>query len=495
MHNGMYMHMYRTDFFNYIVYASDQMRSSKFCEKVQLLLITFHVNGSFKSVAGQPSPGRRPSERTAHAQGRGRFHMALHGDLEADGALERTVHLVARRADSGCTVDSAGCSTQHELVLLHANHRRLRLLVNLAAQLQALNIQHTLALGFTPALCSALHEIQLVRVHCAHSSYLREASLSNPTRQLLSAKQAAWLPAKHIAWLQRFYYLRRLLELRVRVLALDTDMAIRADPFPVLRDPSLFGRFQLVTTFDFKGGFANTNIGFVCLQNATLGGSVHGLFLEFEARVRRALLLPLPPPRRRAQYITQFVWDQNLFNKVLLSAMAGHAAYLPDGADASWTGEHKSLLRARLYWTQPVPRVLASRLLNPWPDCRSAALLRGVHPRPHTTHPGATNCTSNVARLVRAILPARPIRRADDAVGTDALQLSPCAPSDAPARRCSDARALRRERGGWGGRDRRHQLLRSRRVGATRASVARRDGASACDLLPSPPHICLCACI
>ena len=51
------------------------------------------------------------------------------------------------------------------------------------------------------------------------------------------------------------------------------------------------GAYQLVTTYDFKGGFANTNIGFVCLQNATRGGPVHALFGEFEARVARSLPL------------------------------------------------------------------------------------------------------------------------------------------------------------------------------------------------------------
>ena len=57
------------------------------------------------------------------------MHRGLyHGDLEGPGELERAVGLVARPAD---TV-SRGRS---ELVLVHADHRRLRLLVNLVAQL------------------------------------------------------------------------------------------------------------------------------------------------------------------------------------------------------------------------------------------------------------------------------------------------------------------------------------------------------------------------
>ena len=40
---------------------------------------------------------------------------------------------------------------------------------------------------------------------------------------------------------------------------------------------------------------------------------------------------PQPPPGERRTHTTRFLWDQKLWNKVLLSEMAGHAAYLPDG--------------------------------------------------------------------------------------------------------------------------------------------------------------------
>ena len=152
------------------------------------------------------------------------------GDLEAPGALERMLQRVSRPPDVGCT-PSASCSAQRELILLHANHRRLRLLVNLAAQLRALRLDHTLALGFGASLCDALRRAAQP-LACAHSSYMQRGAL---------AEAAAQLPSKHIAWLQRWYYLRRLLEANVRVVALDTDMAITADPFPLLRDPAWLG--------------------------------------------------------------------------------------------------------------------------------------------------------------------------------------------------------------------------------------------------------------
>ncbi len=277
------------------------------------------------------------------------MHRGLyHGDLEGPGELERAVGLVARPAD---TV-SRGRS---ELVLVHADHRRLRLLVNLVAQLGKLGLHNTLALGFSQTLCDVLNRTE-PPLSCAHSSYLRTGPIAARVEQLL--------PLKHVAWLQRWHYLGRLAAMGVRVLALDTDMAVRADPFPALRDPALLGGYQLVTTFDFKGGFANTNIGFVCLQTDVARGPVHALFLEFEARVADALrLAPARRGHERAKFITQFIWDQNLFNKVLLSAMAGRAAYLPDGSDAAWSTAHRKQLRARLYWSHPTTPLAPPRWL------------------------------------------------------------------------------------------------------------------------------------
>jgi hypothetical protein len=81
------------------------------------------------------------------------------------------------------------------------------------------------------------------------------------------------------------------------------------DPYPHLRGP--FGRYALVTAFDTKGGFANINVGVMYIQNASVGGPVHGLFREFERRV--ALALRMPPPKdagRRAYMAPRLFWDQ-----------------------------------------------------------------------------------------------------------------------------------------------------------------------------------------
>ena len=83
---------------------------------------------------------------------------------------------------------------------------------------------------------------------------------------------------RYVAWIQKFHYMRRLIERRINVLALDSDVVVTSDPYPHLRGP--FGRFAMVTAFDTKGGFANINVGVVYTQNASVGGAVHALTTE-----------------------------------------------------------------------------------------------------------------------------------------------------------------------------------------------------------------------
>ena len=232
-----------------------------------------------------------------------------------------------------------------ELVLLHANKNRLSLMINLIAQLNSWGVDHIMVLGFNREICEHLRANG--RIGCVTSSHLQDGPLA-------AAASARKLEKKFIAWLQRFHLLKRLLELErapaLNVLALDTDMAIRAHPDEALHRS--LGQFSFVTTFDFKGGFANTNIGYIYMnRNSSDGSGLRRLFTEFERRI--ALAMPLPPnlpAAERRTHTTRFLWDQNLWNKVLLSEMARHAAYLPDGSDAAWSKSHRPLLRARLYW-------------------------------------------------------------------------------------------------------------------------------------------------
>eukprot|EP00966_Prymnesium_polylepis_P106313 2462444-Prymnesium_polylepis.1 len=251
---------------------------------------------------------------------------AYYGDLDESGGLSRALSTVA---------------VGGELILLHANARRLRLLVNLITQFNAYGIYHIMVMGFGASTCAALRAGG--RIGCVTSTYMETGPLS----ELVAARR---LEHRFVAWLQRFHLFRRMIEEApgVNILACDTDLAVRVNPYDSLH--GAFRDFKLVTTFDFKGGFANTNIGFMYMRNASTGGALHGLFVEFERRVAMALPLHAQGPQRY-QHTTKFLWDQNLWNKVLLSDMAGHAVFLPDGSDTAWVAANRrTRLRAKFYW-------------------------------------------------------------------------------------------------------------------------------------------------
>jgi len=267
-----------------------------------------------------------------------------------DAARTRGNHYGEIDSDGGIDVAIRAVSVDNEVILLHADRRRQRLLVNLIAQFNSFKIDHILVLGFSAETCRRMRVGG--RIGCVTSRHQIEAMLH--------------VSKNFVAWLQRFRLIKRLAERGINVMALDTDVAVRANPYPSLR--SAFGGYRLVTTFDYKGGFANTNIGFMYLRNATIGTAINGLFLEFERRIALALqLLPGLPSARKPTFKNQYLWDQNLWNKVLLSDMAGRAVFLPDGADSAWTSAHREQLRARLYWheaTMATPPELQVR--SPW---------------------------------------------------------------------------------------------------------------------------------
>ena len=111
--------------------------------------------------------------------------------------------------------------------------------------------------------------------------------------------------------------------------------------------------------------------------------------------------------------MTQYIWDQNLFNKVLLSALAGHAAYLPDRANAAWTAANRAKLRARNHWLQVDPPLAppgwlgssgkyfprAPRLYGrkPWAPMRYGALWAALPTAPPVAAAGEASCRSGGA--------------------------------------------------------------------------------------------------
>ena len=97
---------------------------------------------------------------------------------------------------------------------------------------------------------------------------------------------------------------------------------------------------------DTKGGFANINVGIVYTNNASVGGGVHGLYLEFERRVAWGLTTPPPSSERKREGLAvRFFWDQNLFNKV--------CPHRPRAAGVARARMHSSLPSPRLLWRRP----------------------------------------------------------------------------------------------------------------------------------------------
>lgn len=127
-----------------------------------------------------------------------------YGDLEAPGEFRRMVRTV---------------SVGGEIVLLHGDFHRLRMLVNLIANLNEHGIDHILLLGFNQETCTQLARRRLIG--CAHSSYLWDETAAGEAGRL-ARRRARWtLAPKYVAWIQKFHYMRRLLEARLNVLALD----------------------------------------------------------------------------------------------------------------------------------------------------------------------------------------------------------------------------------------------------------------------------------
>ena len=195
------------------------------------MLVFLHL--FLPGVAGGQVAGGGAIADTVHLHAEAYTHGPFYGDLEAPGALQSAINLVSRKG---------------QLILIHGNERRHRLLVNLVAQWNALGVAHVLLLAFDESLCTSLRVRN--RIGCAHSSYLHHG----PAADAISRRELA---PNYVAWLQRFRYMRLLLELGVDVLAIDSDVAIRVNPLPLMLEQ--LSNFALVTTFDFKGGFANSN--------------------------------------------------------------------------------------------------------------------------------------------------------------------------------------------------------------------------------------------
>ena len=144
-----------------------------------------------------PPPRRLSSHSSALAPAvRGVFTPArtrgpYYGDIDAPGEFERCVRTV---------------SHDGEIVVLHGDAKRLRMLVNLIANLNEVGIYHILLLGFNEETCVQL--AKRGRIGCAHSSYLWDLRAPGESGELAAARARWTLAPRYVAWIQKFHLMQ-----------------------------------------------------------------------------------------------------------------------------------------------------------------------------------------------------------------------------------------------------------------------------------------------
>ena len=204
-----------------------------------------------------------------------------------------------------------------EIVTFTSDVRGLPAAANMALQLKRLRIGQHLVLADARETCETGH-IRWPWLGCGWSAGLpgfetRYASgAGGATARLWSLWSAKWL------------LVARLAELRVNVLALDTDMLLQADPYTLLRRPPV-SRFEMVIVPEGS----RVNLGFLYVRGKRCqpGGGVASVLWDV---VRRLRLFTEDWPllaRRGHQTSTAGLWDQGLFTDAIVSSIGGSLVY------------------------------------------------------------------------------------------------------------------------------------------------------------------------
>ena len=146
-----------------------------------------------------------------------------------------------------------------EVVLFTSNAQGIPSAVNMALQLRRLSIEHHLVLADTRETCGTAQRTW-PWLGCGWSRGMGGFTArygGGPQVVLWELWSAKWLTVARLA------------ELRVNVLALDTDMMLQDDPYPLLRSESLLP-FPLVLPPEGS----RVNLGFLYVKGASMGA--HG---------------------------------------------------------------------------------------------------------------------------------------------------------------------------------------------------------------------------
>ena len=180
-------------------------------------------------------------------------------------------------------------------------------------------------------------------------------------------------------WSAKWLVLARLVELRVNVMMLDSDILMLADPYQLLHSSPLS---RLALILPPEG--ARVNVGYVYARGATAVGGLPSMLWDVVRRLRlfveQQTLLD-----RAGKPSVQGLWDQGLFSDALTSSVRGEHTYAftwshsPSAfpstlrwPPAGFTNANASALLSKLWqptsWTQPVGPFRAKRPLAFFPS-------------------------------------------------------------------------------------------------------------------------------
>ena len=287
----------------------------------------------------QPRRRRRATPAATSSEAAPHFIRPLPdaGDLAVPGALARALAVRATQS--------------REIIFMLTDDHHVRLALNLLLNLDELKLHHHLIIASRPEVCAATwaraQQIGL-SLGCGHSSFLHRGS---------SARIDAGLDAYNIEdthvyhlWWQRWFFLSEAVGLGYRVLSLDTDVSLRANPYPLFHGP--LAHHDLITGLDTDQAlrpfyFPAANVGLVYARGPP-GGGAHWVLSESRRRLEQLLqgeIVPLPEQRGVSQ---QVVWDQDTFKDVLETAAFTPAAPSYRHAQGHCMGRHIQRSVARL---------------------------------------------------------------------------------------------------------------------------------------------------
>ena len=263
----------------------------------------------------------------------------------------------------GLHAAARACGRNDEVVLFTSNRGGLLNAANMALQLRALGIPQHMVLADERGTCTDAHA-KWAWLGCGWSRGL----VGFENRYGESSMVKLWS-----LWSAKWLVVARLVELRVNVLGLDTDMLLLSNPYTLLHSAQLAAYTMVLPP---EG--SRVNLGFLYVRGKTAlpGGGAVSVLWDVVRRLR-LFLEDYTLMNRRNKASMMGLWDQGLYTDALISAMRGEHIYPYTYLQAPHTGLWKDI-----NWPSPSLTVanLSSMHVIRWKQ------LRG-HLRPPTHMP------------------------------------------------------------------------------------------------------------